>query len=65
MYEADGLKVLKKFFSNQIDQLIDNLIITDKIQIKGLEQFEDTVEEQKQSEADHKQSDARQNEKNQ
>lgn len=40
MYEADGLKVLKKFFSNQIERLIDSLKITDKIYIKGLEKYQ-------------------------
>lgn len=34
-----GLKILKKFFNNTISNLIDNLKITDKIYIKGLEQY--------------------------
>lgn len=34
------MRVLKEFFDNNIDQLLDNLKITDKIYIKGLEKFQ-------------------------
>ncbi|KAL4466041.1 hypothetical protein ABPG74_004278 [Tetrahymena malaccensis] len=40
MFENDGLKVLNKFFHNNLEELVSNLKITDKIYIKGLEKYQ-------------------------
>ena len=42
MYEPDGMMILNKFFEKSIDKLVDNLIINDKIAIKGIDQYLET-----------------------
>ncbi|KAL4438833.1 hypothetical protein ABPG74_016553 [Tetrahymena malaccensis] len=47
MSESDGTKILKKYFGNSLDQMLESIWITDKIFIRGLEMF--TTEESYQS----------------
>ncbi|KRX07287.1 hypothetical protein PPERSA_06902 [Pseudocohnilembus persalinus] len=56
MFESDGMKVVQQFFDGSVERLIDNLKITDKIYIKGLEKYQQEEKQQQSVQQNQKQN---------